>query len=79
MIVDNRMVSTGSTSFDNRSFRLNDEANLNIYDAAFATEQTAVFENDLKRSKKMDLATWNDRPLSERMKEKLASLQRSQV
>ena len=27
------MVSTGSTNFDDRSFRLNDEANLNIYDA----------------------------------------------
>ena len=39
MIVDELMVSVGSTNFDNRSFRLNDEANLNIYDAAFAAEQ----------------------------------------
>ena len=30
MIVDGLLVSVGSTNFDNRSFRLNDEANLNI-------------------------------------------------
>ena len=39
MIVDELLVSVGSTNFDNRSFRLNDEANLNIFDAAFAAEQ----------------------------------------
>ena len=47
MIVDQLMVSVGSTNFDNRSFRLNDEANLNVYDAAFAARQTGVFEQDL--------------------------------
>ena len=36
LIVDQLMVSVGSTNFDNRSFRLNDEANLNVYDADFA-------------------------------------------
>ena len=30
MIVDEFMTSVGSTNFDNRSFRLNDEANLNV-------------------------------------------------
>ena len=48
MIVDQLLVSVGSTNFDNRSFRLNDEANLNVYDAAFARRQTEVFEDDLK-------------------------------
>ena len=43
MIVDNFMVSVGSTNFDSRSFRLNDEANLNIYDSAMATRQSAIF------------------------------------
>jgi len=37
--VDGLLVSVGSTNFDNRSFRLNDEANLNVYDAAFAQRQ----------------------------------------
>jgi len=31
------MVSVGSTNFDMRSFELNDEASLNVYDAEFRT------------------------------------------
>lgn len=53
MIVDNRTVSVGSTNFDNRSFRLNDEANLNVYNPAFAARQTAVFEDDLKHARRV--------------------------
>ncbi|MBL2462895.1 cardiolipin synthase B, partial [Klebsiella pneumoniae] len=36
LIVDEAMVSVGSTNFDIRSFQLNDEASLNIYDEDFA-------------------------------------------
>jgi cardiolipin synthase len=74
MIVDELLVSTGSTNFDERSFRLNDEANLNIYDAAFAREQVAVFEADLARSRRVTLAEWKERPLTERIAERAASL-----
>ena len=35
MVIDGFMVSVGSTNFDERSFKLNDEANLNVYDAGF--------------------------------------------
>jgi cardiolipin synthase len=72
--VDGLLVSVGSTNFDNRSFRLNDEANLNIYDAAFAARETAVFEQDLKRSKRVTYQDWLDRPLKEKAMERLASL-----
>jgi cardiolipin synthase len=41
LIVDGLLVSVGSTNFDNRSFRLNDEATLNILDADFAAAQPA--------------------------------------
>ena len=74
MIVDELLVSTGSTNFDERSFRLNDEANLNIYDAKFAREQVAIFEADLARSKRITLAEWKERPLKERIAERAASL-----
>jgi cardiolipin synthase len=69
MIVDGLLVSVGSTNFDSRSFRLNDEANLNVYDEAFAARQTAVFEDDLRRSRRVTLEEWNNRPLLERVKE----------
>lgn len=61
IIVDDVWVSVGSTNFDDRSFRLNDEANLNIYDAAFAAEQIKVFEDDLSKSRRMTRAEFKDR------------------
>lgn len=79
MIVDQLMVSVGSTNFDNRSFRLNDEANLNVYDAAFATRQTQVFEDDLKQSRRVTLAQWEARPFKEKFNERLALLLHSQL
>jgi len=79
MIVDEFMVSTGSTNFDDRSFRLNDEANLNIYDAGFAAEQVRIFDADLAKSRRIDLATWQARPLHEKILEHLASVFGSQL
>ncbi len=78
-VVDELLVSVGSTNFDNRSFRLNDEANLNIYDAAFAKAQTVQFEADLKQSKRVTLEAWKDRPLKEKALEHLASLLSAQL
>jgi cardiolipin synthase A/B len=72
MIVDGLLVSVGSTNFDNRSFRLNDEATLNILDAEFARQQTAIFDADLSRSRPISLAEWRARPWRERAAEWLA-------
>jgi len=79
MIVDGLWVSVGSTNFDNRSFRLNDEANLNIHDAAFAARQTAHFENDVAKSRRVTLETWQARPLREKLWEHAASLLGAQL
>jgi cardiolipin synthase len=79
LIVDNLLVSVGSTNFDNRSFRLNDEANLNVYDAAFARRQTQVFEADMKRSERVTYEAWLDRPWTEKLAERLSGLLRSQL
>ncbi|CAN7310571.1 phospholipase D-like domain-containing protein [Acidovorax sp. LjRoot129] len=79
MIVDQLLVSVGSTNFDNRSFRLNDEANLNVYDTKFAQRQTQVFEDDIKRSRRVTHGEWLQRPLRERLAEKMTGLLRSQL
>ena len=42
--MDDCWTSIGSANFDNRSFRLNDEANLNVDDADFEREQVGAFE-----------------------------------
>jgi cardiolipin synthase len=74
LIVDSLMVSVGSTNFDTRSFRLNDEANLNIYAADFARRQVEVFNADLSRSRRISLNEWQQRPLAEKLLEHAASL-----
>jgi cardiolipin synthase len=79
MIVDGLLVSVGSTNFDNRSMRLNDEATLNVLDAPFAASQEAVFEADLKRAVPMSFAQWKNRPLQEKMGEVFARVFSSQL
>ncbi len=74
MIVDGLMTSVGSTNFDVRSFRLNDEANLNVYDAEFAARQTRVFEADLTQSRRITLEAWKTRPVTERVHEHTLAL-----
>jgi cardiolipin synthase len=79
MIVDETWVSVGSTNFDNRSFRLNDEANLNLIAPDFAKRQIEVFNNDKTRCKKITLDEWRRRPFKEKLLEHAAGLLRSQV
>jgi cardiolipin synthase len=64
----------GSTNFDSRSFKLNDEANLNIYDRNFARRQAAIFADDLAKSEQVTLDDWLRRPLREKLVERLAAL-----
>lgn len=77
--MDNLWVSVGSTNFDNRSFRLNDEANLNIYDEAFAAEQTGVFEIDKSMSRLMTLADFKNRSIFGKMFDAVVGLLRQQL
>ena len=79
MVVDGRMTSVGSTNFDQRSFSLNDEANLNVYEEDFAREQTRIFEQDLAKSREYTAAQWHSRPWWDRFKERLASTLSSQL
>ena len=79
MIVDKLLVSVGSTNFDNRSFRLNDEATLNIFDKDFAQEQTRIFEEDLAKSRPISFEQWRERPLRERFAEWASSALASQL
>ncbi len=79
LIVDGEMVSVGSTNFDVRSFRLNDEASLNVYDRSFAARMTAVFEQDLVPTKRYTYAIWQKRPFKEKFMEKIVLPMKSQL
>ena len=79
LIFDNYMVSVGSTNFDMRSFELNDEASLNVYDSQFAARMTEVFERDLRQSAAYRLDAWQKRSLSQRFAEVVLLPIRSQL
>jgi cardiolipin synthase len=79
MIVDDLWLSVGSTNFDNRSFSLNDEVNLNIVDAELARNQIEWFEQDKARSHEIKLAEWSGRPVHEKVREHAVGWLRSQL
>lgn len=79
MVVDDIWVSVGSTNFDDRSFRLNQEANLNVYDAKFGEGQAEEFAKDRSRSREMTLEKWRDRSLWQRFTERIAGMFHTQL
>ncbi len=79
MVIDGTWTSVGSANFDNRSFRLNDEANLNVLDAEFGAAQAAVFAADKARAKEITFAEWRGRSRSQKLIDRAASLLRSQM
>jgi cardiolipin synthase len=79
MVIDRSWVSVGSTNFDNRSFRLNDEANLNVSDRELAHQQLRAFEEDRSRSRQISFDEWQRRPRIEKVIDWLAGLFRSQL
>ena len=59
----------GSTNLDNRSFGINDEINVAVFDPQIASRLTHDFEEDARQSKAVSLDDWEKRPLSERLLE----------
>lgn len=79
MVVDGHWTSVGSANFDNRSFRLNDEANLNVFSESLARRQIELFENDLVRSRRITSRRWKSRRFVRRAYETCFGLLRSQL
>ena len=79
MVIDRRWTSVGSANFDNRSFRLNDEANLNVLDARFGVEQVTVFERDKACAREVTFVEWRGRSQARKFMDKALALGRSQM
>jgi len=79
LIVDGCWSSVGSANFDNRSLRLNEEANLNVLDEGFAAKHIKIFEEDKSHSRRVTLADWRRRPLEEKIKGAACLFLRSQM
>lgn len=79
MVVDDVFVTAGSINFDNRSFRINDEANINVLDKKFAAAQIKVFEEDKRKSSPLTVQMLNDRPWYSKCADFCAGFLRSQL
>ncbi|HVR71184.1 MAG TPA: phospholipase D-like domain-containing protein [Vicinamibacteria bacterium] len=79
MVVDDLWVSVGSTNFDERSFKLNGEANVNVLSEEFARRQVEVFFQDRARSRRVTLEAWRNRRWREKAMEHAANLIGSQL
>jgi cardiolipin synthase len=71
-LIDDVWCSLGSANFDNRSFRLNDEANLSALDPALARQLAEDFAADLRRARQITLAAWRSRPWRQKALDHLA-------
>jgi cardiolipin synthase len=69
MIVDGIWATIGTTNLDNRSFALNEEINLVVYDAGLAGQLEKGFYEDLKHSKRLTYEAWKARPFKEKFLE----------
>lgn len=79
LVIDGVWSSVGSANFDDRSFRLNDEANLNVFSEDLAREQLRLIDGDIQQSRLMVLRKWRHRKFGRRINERLALLLRSQL
>jgi len=79
VIVDQHWTTIGSANFDERSFRLNDEANLNVYDQAFAQRQIQDFNQDLSSARQVTLEAWKNRPWTDKIQDWAANLLKTQI
>jgi len=79
LVIDGVWSSVGSSNFDDRSFRLNDEANLNVFSEELARGQIRLIDADILNSRRMVLKKWRHRKFGRRINERLALLLRSQL
>ena len=78
-VFDQSWSMVGSTNLDYQSLIYNDEGNIGILDASFASKMLAIFEEDLENSRKIDLEEWRRRPSWEKLKEHFFALFRKRL
>lgn len=74
MVIDDDLVTAGSTNFDFRSFENNFECNLFIHDTELNSRMRDIFYEDMQSCVKLQKEKWKKRPLSHRFLESLLRL-----
>lgn len=79
VIVDGKWASIGSSNFDDRSFEINDEVALVVYDESVAAELERIFETDLEECVEQELEAWRRRPMLHKLRDGTAFLFNEQL
>jgi cardiolipin synthase len=74
VVVDRQVALFGSVNLDVRSFWLDFEVTLGVYDPDFAERLLGLQDKYIKDSTPVDLQTWQQRPNKERFIENLTRL-----
>lgn len=74
LVADGNLSIIGTANMDYRSFELNFEVNVLVYDRELASQLRNVFFNDLRDSEKIDRDEWCHRPAYKQLPERVARL-----
>lgn len=74
MFADDIVATTGTTNLDERSFGLNFETNLVMYDRNINNELRKQFHKDMEMSRHMTVEIFNNRPLYMKIREPIARI-----
>ncbi len=74
MVVDGYLSVMGTANFDERSFELNFEVNVLVYDEMFAQQLKALFKSDIIDAKQLNVDSWGKRSVIKIFIEKMARL-----
>lgn len=74
MVIDDELVTAGSTNFDFRSFENNFECNLFIHDPELNAKMRDIFYADMQNCVKLQKERWKKRPMSHKFLESLLRL-----
>ena len=72
--IDGRLAVVGSSNVDLRSFQLNEEVSLLLYDADSIAAVEVIQQGYVAASERLDLAQWRRRPLLRKLAENIARL-----
>ncbi len=67
MVVDGVWATIGTTNVDNRSFALNQEINLTVYDRSIGRRMEQIFDEDLKYAAPVSYDEWKSRGIVQRV------------
>jgi cardiolipin synthase len=79
LTVDGICSSIGSTNFDDRSFEINDEVSLVVYDKGIARELEEIFAKDLKDATEVHFEPWKKRPVKHKLRDFFSFLLNEQL